>query len=124
MRYENNGIEIQYRECQIIREAAKKTLLEDMEFDEDILVQKKDRFLFLIRKIGREKKLKRGYCDQISRFLKHMEKSYFEAFIRYVRYLTVSERGIELMKPFFLENGKVVMPVNKHEKRVGCNLNI
>ena len=57
MRYVDNRIEIQYRECQILRDAAKAVLVENV--DRGVLFSQKERWLRSISDIAKSMKLKK-----------------------------------------------------------------
>ena len=92
MRYENNGIEIQYRECQILRDAAKELLADDGTAKD--LVDQRDRWIQeIIFVLGEE---------------------YLEAMTEYIVSLVKKGKGIDIMVPFIASNKRLILPVNTH----------
>ncbi len=112
MRYENNGVEIQYRECQILRDAAKK-LLADGE-NADSLVNQRDRWIQAIRDTAEKSEAKRKFALPAAQFLSGMREEYLESVAEYTVSLVKKGKGIDIMVPFFASNNRLVQPVNTH----------
>ena len=112
MRYENNGIEIQYRECQILRDAAKE-LLADGE-SADSLVNQRDKWIQAIRDTAEKSEAKRKFALPAAQFLSGMTEEYLEAVAEYTISLVRKGKGIDIMVPFIASNKKLVLPVNTH----------
>ena len=92
MRYENNGVEIQYRECQILRDAAKK-LLADGE-NADSLVNQRDRWIQAIRDTAEKSEAKRKFALPAAQFLSGMREEYLESVAEYTVSLVKKGRGL------------------------------
>lgn len=112
MRYENNGVEIQYRECQILRDAA-KGLFADGE-NAKCLVDQKDRWIQAIRDIAEASEAKRKYAIPAAQFISGMSQEYLEAVAEYTVSLVRKGRGIDIMVPFIASNKRLILPVNTH----------
>ena len=112
MRYENNGIEIQYRECQILRDAAKE-LLADGE-SADSLVNQRDKWIQAIHDTAEKSEAKRKFALPAAQFLSGMTEEYLEAVAEYTASLVKKGKGIDIMVPFFASNNRLVLPVNTH----------
>lgn len=112
MRYVNNGIEIQYRECQILRETAKSLAIEDI--DAQSLADQRDGWICAIREIAENSKAKKQYAIPIISFLSAIEKEYLNAVAEYTVSLIEKERGIDIMVPYITSNKVLVLPVNTH----------
>lgn len=112
MRYENNGVEIQYRECQILRDAAKE-LLADKE-DAKNLVDQRDRWIQAIRDIAEASEAKEKYALPAAQFLAGMGEEYLEAVAEYAVSLVKKGKGIDIMVPFTASNKRLILPVNTH----------
>lgn len=112
MRYENNGIEIQYRECQILRDAAKE-LLADNGGAKD-LVNQRDRWIQAIRDIAEVSEAKKKYAIPAAQFLSGIEKEYLEAVAEYTVSLVRKGKGIDIMVTFIASNKRLILPVNTH----------
>lgn len=112
MRYENNGIEIQYRECQILRDAAKE-LLADSD-DAKNLVNQRDRWIQAIRDTAEVSEAKRQYAISAAQFLSGIGEEYLEAVAEYTVSLVRKGKGIDIMVPFIASNKRLILPVNTH----------
>lgn len=120
MQYLNNSFEIQYRECQVLREAASEAIrYGETEISQSKLVEH-------IRLIGMEQKPKEPFCRSLVRFIPMMEEEDYIELIKLVRELVSRERGIRILEPHFCGNGKIIVVVNRHEHwadRAGINSN-
>lgn len=112
MRYENNGIEIQYRECQILRDAAKE-LLADSDGVKD-LVDQRDRWIQAIRDTAEVSEAKKKYAIPAAQFLSSIGEEYLEAVAEYTVSLVRKGKGIDIMVPFIASNKRLILPVNSH----------
>lgn len=112
MRYENNGIEIQYRECQILRDAAKE-LLADNGGAKD-LVDQRDRWIQAIRDTAEVSEAKKKYAIPAAQFLSGIGEEYLEAVAEYTVSLVRKGKGIDIMVPFIASNKRLILPVNTH----------
>lgn len=112
MRYENNGVEIQYRECQILRDAAKK-LLTDGENAES-LVNQKDSWIQVIRDTAEASEAKGKFAIPVAQFLSGMREEYLLAVAEYAVSLVRKGKGIDIMVPFIASNKRLILPVNTH----------
>lgn len=107
MRYLNNGIEIQYRECQIARNTAK---------DLDELKNKRKEWAARIREVPDRQILKQADCSTLANFISNMPQDYYDAMAEYVGTLLKKGRGIDIMVPYISTNGMLILTVNRHEK--------
>ena len=105
MRYENNGIEIQYRECQILRDAAKELLADDGTAKD--LVDQRDRWIQAIRNIAEVSEVKEKFAIPAAQFICGMGEEYLEAMAEYIVSLVI-------MVPFIASNKRLILPVNTH----------
>ncbi len=112
MRYENNGLEIQYRECQILRDAAKE-LFTDAE-NAKSLANQRDRWIQAIRDIADASEAKGKYAIPVAQFLSGMREDYLEAVAEYAISLVRKGKGIDIMVPFIASDKKLILPVNTH----------
>lgn len=112
MRYENNGVEIQYRECQILRDAAKELLAGGE--DTKNLVDQRDKWIQAIRDIADASEAKRKFAIPAAQFLSGMKEEYLEAVAEYTISLVRKGKGIDIMVPFTASNKRLVLPVNTH----------
>lgn len=112
MRYENNGIEIQYRECQILRDAAKE-LIADSDGVKD-LVNQRDRWIQAIRDIAEVSEAKKKYAIPAAQFLSGIGEEYLETVAEYTVSLVRKRKGIDIMVPFIASNKRLILPVNTH----------
>lgn len=112
MRYENNGIEIQYRECQILRDAAKE-LIADSDGVKD-LVNQRDRWIQAIRDTAETSEAKKKYAIPAAQFLSGIGEEYLEAVAEYTESLVRKGKGIDIMVPFIASNKRLILPVNTH----------
>ena len=112
MRYENNGVEIQYRECQILRDAAKELLAGGE--DTKNLVDQRDKWIQAIRDIADASEAKRKFAIPAAQFLSGMKEEYLEAVAEYTIGLVRKGKGIDIMVPFTASNKRLILPVNTH----------
>ncbi len=112
MRYENNGIEIQYRECQILRDAAKELLADDGTAKD--LVDQRDRWIQKIRNTAEVSKVKGKFAIPAAQFICGMREEYLEAIAEYIVSLVKKGKGIDIMVPFIASNKRLILPVNTH----------
>lgn len=115
MRYINNGIEIQYKECQIARDA-----LKELEKSKESLCQPKaDREAWIthIEAVSESQELKLSDCNTLVSFLLNMPQDYYEAFSEYVDTLVKKGKGIDILVPYISSNGLLLLTVNRHDER-------
>lgn len=112
MRYVDNRIEIQYRECQILRDAAKVVLAENVD-RRDLFSQKKS-WLRNIADIAKSMKLKKKSATVLLQMLSGMDEEDVKAVAEYIESIVAKGKGIDIMQPYITENRKVVLPVNAH----------
>lgn len=115
MRYIDNGIEIQYRECQILRDTAKEVLQEKNL--ENGLAQHKSDWLTKLKVLSENNERKRTYAAPASVFLGNLSDDMYEAVSEYVESLVAKGKGIDIMTPYVTGNGKIILPVNTHAAR-------
>lgn len=112
MRYIDNRIEIQYRECQILRDAAKAVLAEGADSGE--LFSQKESWLKSIADTAKDMKLKRKSATALVQMLSGMDGEDVRAVAEYTESLVIKGKGIDIMQPYITENRKVILPVNIH----------
>lgn len=112
MRYTNNGIEVQYRECQILRDAAK--LLLEKDFAKGTLLKCKDAWIKNIKEISETYAQKQKHGKILANTLQDMDIKNFAAVSEYVEFLVIKDKGIDIMCPFIATSRVVILPVNKH----------
>lgn len=112
MRYIDNRIEIQYRECQILRDAAKAVLTESVDRGE--LFSQKDSWLRSISDTAKSMKLKKKSATVLVQMLSNMDEEDVKAVAEYTESLVTRGKGIDIMQPYITENRKVILPVNIH----------
>lgn len=112
MRYIDNRIEIQYRECQILRDAAKAVLDEGAGRGE--LYFQKESWLKSIADTAQGMKLKRKSATVLVQMLSDMDEEDVRAVAEYTEFLVIKGKGIDIMQPYITENRKVILPVNVH----------
>lgn len=112
MRYIDNRIEIQYRECQILRDAAKVVLAEGADSGE--LFSQKESWLKSIADTAKDMKLKRKSATALVQMLSGMDGEDVRAVAEYTESLVIKEKGIDIMQPYITQNRKVILPVNIH----------
>ncbi|MEY8324969.1 hypothetical protein AALB47_13845 [Lachnospiraceae bacterium 54-11] len=112
MRYVDNRIEIQYRECQILRDAAKAVLVENV--DRGVLFSQKERWLRSISDIAKSMKLKKKSATVLVQMLSDMDEEDVKAVAEYTESIVAKGKGIDIMQPYITENRKVILPVNVH----------
>lgn len=112
MRYIDNRIEIQYRECQILRDAAKAVITESDGRGE--LFSHKENWLKSIAETTKSMKLKRKSAIVLVQMLSDMDEEDIRAVAEYTESLVIKGKGIDIMQPYITENRKVILPVNIH----------
>lgn len=112
MRYIDNRIEIQYRECQILRDAAKAVITESDGRGE--LFSQKESWLKSIANTAKGMKLKRKSAIVLVQMLSDMDEEDVRAVAEYTESLVIKGKGIDIMQPYITENRKVILPVNIH----------
>lgn len=115
MRYIDDGIEIQYRECQILRDTAKEVLQE--EGLEGGLEHHRSDWCARLKALSEGNERKRPYAAPVSVFLGSLSDDLYEAVSEYVESLVAKGRGIDIMMPYVTGNGKIILPVNTHAAR-------
>lgn len=115
MRYINNGVEIQYRECQIARDAAiniKETK------NSRHLKEKRQEWIASVKAVSNSQALKQADCITLVNFLSNMPQDQYEAFSEYAEILVKKEKGIDILVPYISKNGMVILTVNRHAEQV------
>lgn len=112
MRYIDNRIEIQYRECQILRDAARAVLAEGVDRGE--LFSQKESWLRSISDTAKSMKLKKKSATVLVQMLSYMDEEDVKAVAEYTESLVTRGKGIDIMQPYITENRKVILPVNIH----------
>ena len=108
--YMGCGVEIQYRECQILRETAGEILK-----GQGRLAQSREEWIRLIEQKAHTNELKASYAAPMAVFLRNLSDDLFEAVSEYAEHLAAKGRGIDIMVPFTAQSGQIVLPVNLHE---------
>lgn len=104
------GVEIQYRECQILRETAGEILKGG-----GALAQSRDEWIRLIEQAAHTNELKASYAGPMAVFLRNVSDDMFEAVSEYAGHLVAKGRGIDIMVPYMAQNGHTILPVNLHD---------
>lgn len=112
MRYIDNRIEIQYRECQILRDAAKTVLTEGA--DKGELFSQKESWLKSISDTAKTMKLKKKSTTVLVQMLTDMDEEDVRAVAEYTESLVIKGKGIDIMQPYITQNKRVILPVNIH----------
>lgn len=112
MRYIDNRIEIQYRECQILRDAAKTVLAEGS--DRRDLFSQKENWLKSISDTTKSMKLKKKNAIVLVHMLSDMDEEDVKAVAEYTESLVRKGKGIDIMQPYITKNSRVILPVNIH----------
>lgn len=115
MRYIDDGIEIQYRECQILRDTAKE-VLQEMNMESG-LAQHKSEWVARLERLAESNERKRPYASPVSVFLSNLSDDMLEAVSEYVETFVKRGRGIDIMVPYVTRNEKIILPVNTHVAR-------
>lgn len=113
MIYTLDGVEIQYRECQILRDTAKEIMQEKEKVER--LAYYKEEWIMQLECLVRQNPLKRRYAEPLAAALQRLPENLFEAVSEYVEFLIQKGRGIDIMEPFVAENLRTILPVNVHE---------
>ena len=119
MIYTLDGVEIQYRECQILRDTAKE-VLQGKEKAERLIYYKKE-WIMQLERLTQENPLKRRYAESLVVALQRLPDDMFEAVSEYVEFLVQKGRGIDVMELFVAENLRTTLPVNVHEGMVDAH---
>lgn len=114
MRYRNNGLELEYRDCQILREVTRFFLNEDDEGKKKSLINQKDEFTYCFD-IVEGIKSKRERSKLIYQFLTQMDEVCYLSLCEYILELAEPNSKIEIMEPYISTAGIVILPVNVHE---------
>lgn len=112
MRYIDNRIEIQYRECQILRDAAKTVL--DGDAGMGNLFSQREIWLRSIEDTSKGMKLKRKSAAALVQMLSGMDEEDVKAVAEYTEFLVIRGKGIDIMQPYITENRRIILPVNIH----------
>ncbi len=112
MRYIDNRIEIQYRECQILRDAAKTVLTEGADRGE--LFSQKESWLKSISDTAKNMKLKKKSATVLVQMMSDMDEEDVRAVAEYTEFLVIKGKGIDIMQPYITKNRRVILPVNIH----------
>ena len=115
MRYIDDGIEIQYRECQILRDTAKE-VLQEINLESGLAQHKSD-WVAKLERLAESNERKRLYASPASVFLSNLSEDMLEAVSEYVETLVIKGRGIDIMVPYVTRNEKIILPVNAHAAR-------
>lgn len=114
MIYILDGVEIQYRECQILRDTAKDVLQE--KDGPGGLSQYKEEWIAQLEHLAEENALKSKYAVPLATALRNLPGDMFEAVSEYVEFLVEKGKGIDIMVPFTATNLRTILPVNTHER--------
>lgn len=115
MRYIDNGIEIQYRECQILRDTAREVLQE--KGLKKGLTQHKSDWMARQKLLSESNERKKPYATPLLVFLGNLSEEMFEAVSEYVENLALKGKGIDIMVPYVAKNEIIILPVNTHAAR-------
>lgn len=112
MIYILDGVEIQYRECQILRDTAKNILQKE---EAGGLSQCKAEWIAELEHLEEQNALKGKQAKALSVALMNLPEDMFEAVAEYVEFLVEKGKGIDIMVPFTTRNLQTILPVNTHE---------
>lgn len=112
MIYILDGVEIQYRECQILRDTAKSILQKE---EVGGLSQCKAEWIAELAHLEEKNALKGKQAKALSVALMNLPEDIFEAVVEYVEFLVEKGKGIDIMVPFTTRNLRTILPVNTHE---------
>lgn len=115
MRYTSSGIELQYKESQIARDAAiglKKAKGRLYRLEENRM-----EWIAYIKAVPNSQELKQEDCNTLVNFITNMPQDYYEAITEYMEILVEKEKGIDILVPYIARNGVVLMTVNRHGDR-------
>lgn len=115
MRYTNSGIELQYKESQIARDAA--IGLKKAKGSLYRLEENREEWIACIRAVPNSQELKQEDCNTLVNFITHMPQDQYEATAEYIETLVKKEKGIDILIPYISRNGVVLMTVNRHDRR-------
>lgn len=103
MQYENNRIDISYRESQVLRNVA-KPYKERIQSNERYLIENKQEFWadFIIH--GHNMPLQRELADGLLLDMLYMEEELYNAFTEFINNLVITDKII-IMGNFLLSNG-------------------
>ena len=110
MRYINNGYEIPYRECQILREAAIDIL------NKEGAALNRFNMIKNLNKIASQYEMKSSCCSSLRNFLIQMEEDDFNFIKKFIMGIVKNQRGIQIMVPFMLDDNKIVLVVPAESK--------
>lgn len=114
MIYILDGVEIQYRECQILRDTAKGILEEKNKKDK--LSEHKNEWILQLKCLAEQNEKKRRYAAPLVTALQRLPEDIFEAVCEYTEFLVQKGNGIDIMVPFVAKNLRTILPVNIHER--------
>lgn len=116
MRYQLTGLELEYRDCQMLRNAGEQWLAGDMENGNERLRAEKEQFIELLLEQVEVEELesKKERLKKLAKGISWMTKEYYEVLIAYIAYLLLPESQIDLKIPFDIDTGCYILPVNTH----------
>lgn len=113
MKYILSGLELEYRDCQILRQAVR-----EWGVDRNYLKQNKTEFHQYLSRMAEKEELlksKRERIHKIIVMLEGMEDNYYLVLAAYLDHLAHQDSQINLMVPFDIEEVNLyIMPVNTH----------
>ena len=110
MLFENNRIDIYYRESQDLRNAARE-LKEEIQRNDRYLIEHKKEFWIRLIIYGHKKPLQREYSDNLLIDMLNMDDDVYDAFTEFIVHLVQSD-AIVIMSNFLLSNGMGVHQLN------------
>lgn len=113
MLFENNRIDISYRESQVLRNAARE-LKEKIQCNDRYLIEHKKEFWIQLILYGHKKPLQRELSDNLLIDMLHMDDDVYDAFTEFITNLVESE-AIAIMSNYLLSNGMEVHQLNLYK---------
>lgn len=110
MLFENNRIDISYRESQVLRNVARE-LKEKIQRNDRYLIEHKKDFWIQLIIYGHKKPLQREYSDNLLIDMLNMDDDVYDAFTEFIVYLVQSD-AIVIMSNYLLSNGMGVHQLN------------
>ncbi len=113
MLFENNRIDISYRESQVLRNVARE-LKEEILHNDRYLIEHKKEFWIQLILYGHKKPLQREFSDNLLIDMLNMDDDVYDAFTEFIIYLVETE-AIVIMSNYLLSNGMGVHQLNLYK---------
>ncbi len=112
MLFENNRIDISYRESQVLRNAA-RAFREDIQYNDRYFIEHKKKLWIELIIYGHKKPLQREYSDNLLIDMLNMDDDVYDAFTEFIKFLVQSDT-ITIMSNYLLSNGMGVHQLNMY----------